>query len=155
MQRLTLDGVARALEGGGWRGRTQYVQLLKAIVEDDIQPLTLRQVQVVEELSRVKELAPHISNPNPNPNPTPNPSPNPNPNFTPNRVKELAPQHGSRAEDVLLFFQDDSSGYRFPHVVQLYEEEKQRAIAKGLAVPPDGLPDPSNVDGDLNYHLEP
>ena len=122
VQRLTLDGGARALEGGGWRGRTQYVQLLKAIVEDDIQPLTLRQVQVVEELSR---------------------------------VKELAPQHGSRAEDVLLFFRDDSSGYRFPHVVQLYEEEKQRAVAKGLAVPPDGLPDPSNVDGDLNYHLEP
>jgi len=72
VQRLTLDGPARALEGGGWRGRTQYVQLLKAIVEDDIQPLTLRQVQVVEELSR---------------------------------VKELAPLHGSRAEDVLLFFQ--------------------------------------------------
>ena len=72
-----------------------------------------------------------------------------------NRVKELAPQHGSRAEDVLLFFRDDSSGYRFPHVVQLYEEEKQRAVAKGLAVPPDGLPDPSNVDGDLSYHLEP
>ena len=62
---------------------------------------------------------------------------------------------GRRAEDVLLFFRDDSSGYRFPHVVQLYEEEKQRAVAKGLAVPPDGLPDPSNVDGDLNYHLEP
>ena len=38
--------------------------------------------------------------------------------------------------------------------MQLYEEEKQRAVAKGLAVPPDGLPDPSNVDGDLNYHLE-
>ncbi len=90
-----------------------------------------------------------------NPNPNPNPNPNFNLNLNPNRVKELAPQHGSRAEDVLLFFQDDSSGYRFPHVVQLYEEEKQRAIAKGLAVPPDGLPDPSNVDGDLNYHLEP
>ena len=41
VQRLTLDGGARALEGGGWRGRTQYVQLLKAIVEDDILTLTL------------------------------------------------------------------------------------------------------------------
>ena len=70
------------------------------------------------------------------------------------RVKELAPQHGSKAEEVLLFFQDESNAYRFSHVVQLYEEEKQQATAKGLTVPPDGLPDPTNVDGDLNYHLE-
>ena len=70
------------------------------------------------------------------------------------RVKELAPQHGSKVEEVLLFFQDESNAYRFSHVVQLYEEEKQRATAKGLTVPPDGLPDPTNVDGDLNYHLE-
>ena len=69
--RLTVDGPGRELK----RGRTQYVQLLKAIVEDDIQPLTLRQVQVVEELSR---------------------------------VKELAPQHGTKAEAVLLFFQVSS-----------------------------------------------
>ena len=73
VQRLTIDGPSRELR----RGRTQYVQLLKAIVEDDIQPLTLRQVQVIEELSR---------------------------------VKELAPQHGARAEDVLLFFQVDNRG---------------------------------------------
>ena len=71
VQRLTVDGPGRELK----RGRTQYVQLLKAIVEDDIQPLTLRQVQVVEELSR---------------------------------VKELAPQHGTKAEAVLLFFQVSS-----------------------------------------------
>ena len=70
------------------------------------------------------------------------------------RVKELAPQHGSKVEEVLLFFQDESNAYRFSHVVQLYEDEKQQATAKGLTVPPDGLPDPTNVDGDLNYHLE-
>ena len=38
--------------------------------------------------------------------------------------------------------------------MELYEEEKRRATEKGLIVPPDGMPDPSNVDGDLNYHLE-
>ena len=38
--------------------------------------------------------------------------------------------------------------------MQLYEEEKRRAVERGFAIPPDGLPDPTNVDGDLNYHLE-
>ena len=42
VQRLVLDGLQpeSRVEGdtaGGWRGRTQYVNILKAIVEDDVQ----------------------------------------------------------------------------------------------------------------------
>ena len=41
VQRLVLDGLqpeSRVEDtAGGWRGRTQYVNILKAIVEDDVQ----------------------------------------------------------------------------------------------------------------------
>jgi hypothetical protein len=39
-------------------------------------------------------------------------------------------------------------------VIKLYESDKQRAISLGLSENRDGLPDPSNVDSELNYHLE-
>ena len=51
-QHVTL--IVRRLMLDGNNGRTQLLQILKAMVEDDIQPLPLRQVQVIEELDYIR-----------------------------------------------------------------------------------------------------
>ena len=51
-----VDSVVHRMVLDGDRGRTQYVAILKAIVEDELGPLPLRQVQVIEALTRVKEM---------------------------------------------------------------------------------------------------
>ena len=106
-------------------GRTQYLAILKAIVEDEVQPLYERQLQVVEALQKVPELA---------------------------AMHQVAP------EDVLLYYQSQDEAtkdeYLTGTVTGLYATERANAEKRGITVDDDGLPDPTNVDCDLNYHLE-
>jgi hypothetical protein len=41
-----------------------------------------------------------------------------------------------------------------PTVIKMFQEERRRAEHAGIQADADGLPDPSNIDSDLNYHLE-
>lgn len=138
-----IDGVVQRLCADGVDGRAQYVAILKSVVEDDVQPLPLRQIQVVEALTK---------------------------------VRELAPSHNADPDAVLLFLRDADNKHRTEHVIGLYAAEKERAqqaaaqataqaqvrgsasmqdlVAAATIVDHDGLPDPTNVDCDLNYHLE-
>ena len=116
VEQLVID-----VRDGRQAGRTQYILILKAMVEDEVQPLYERQQQVVEALQR---------------------------------VGDLAAKHGVNANDVLFYCQDEENVYQTDRVTGMYAEERERVEASGVSVDEDGLPDPSNIDCDINYHLE-
>jgi hypothetical protein len=123
VNRLVLDGE---------KGRTQYVAILKSIVEDEVQPLPIRQEEVIEALQRVAD---------------------------PEHLREIDPTASITVdqvkETVLLYYQDANNDYRLESVLSLYSQERDDALRRGLTVEPDALPNPEErSDADLNYPLQ-
>ena len=119
--------------GGMLEGRDDYIQLLKAMVEDEIGPLPQRQEEVVRAIQTMR-----------------------------GAFREKLGEPTSRRSTVLFTAIDlvlplhktDGGKYDWQHVFELYLEDYKTALDKDWAPPPDGLPDPDADDSPLAFHLE-